>query len=72
MVRGIRLFGVTDCAGHPKPEALLQEQTVEISVCGDALNRCHDGSFALHATSDLLQEGQMLNHNSHTSADVDL
>src|SRR5882672_859528 len=29
MVFGIRLFSVTDCAGHTKPETVLQEQPVE-------------------------------------------
>ena len=50
MVLGVRLFSVANCAGHSKPETLLQEQTVEISVCGDSLNRCPDADFALHST----------------------
>src|SRR5205823_5117863 len=49
MVLGVRLFSVTNCAGHSKPETLLQEQTVEISVCGDSLIGCPDADFALHS-----------------------
>ena len=36
--------------GHTKPETLLQEQTVEISVCGDSLNGRPDADSALHST----------------------
>jgi len=50
MVLGIGLFSVTNSLGHTKPETLLQEQTVEISVCGDSLNGCPDADFALHST----------------------
>ena len=39
-----------NCAGHSKPKTLLQEETVEISVCGDSLNGCPDADFALHST----------------------
>src|SRR5207247_10568864 len=50
MVFGVRLFSVTNCARHSKPETLLQEQTVEISVCGDSLNGCPDADFPFHST----------------------
>jgi hypothetical protein len=48
MVPGVRLFGVTDCAGDPKPKAFLQEPTVEVSVCDDSFNGCYDAGFAVH------------------------
>lgn len=50
MVLGIGLFSVTNCLGHTKPETLLQEHAVEISVCSDSLNGCPNADFSLHST----------------------
>src|SRR6185295_13397815 len=50
MVSGIRLFSVTHCAGHSKPQTIFQKQAIDIFVDRNSLHGCPHADVAVHST----------------------